>query len=178
MDKREAVVGTRVRSLREFSGVPKGTEGVIDEDYGSGVMVAWDLPDSPLPKGYKAHDGKPAVATGILRDGFDKDQELVFLEKVYCLGDPLRLVLQTSGGIPSDQAIRDLVYVAMANVCVGGQTTIELRDGDRVIGYREVALPRSERHPDVPGHIVQPRTVYEIDPPAGPSGPAGSGGHA
>lgn len=32
--------------------------------------------------------------------------------------------------------------------------------------------------PDIPqvlGHIVQPRTVYEIDPPVGPSGPAGPG---
>jgi|GEM_PF-6047033 len=27
--------------------------------------------------------------------------------------------------------------------------------------------------PYLPGHIVQPRTVYEIDPPAGPSGSSG-----
>lgn len=43
----EATVGTRVRSTLEFAGVPKGTEAVIDEDYGTGVMIAWDLPNQP-----------------------------------------------------------------------------------------------------------------------------------
>jgi hypothetical protein len=81
MTRNEAKVGTRVRALVEFSDVPKGTAGVIDEDYGRGVMVAWDLPGRPLPRGYRAHDGRPAVATGILRDGFAKDNELHFLER-------------------------------------------------------------------------------------------------
>jgi len=75
-------VGVRVRSLVPFSGVPKGTEGVIDEDYGTGLMVAWDLLGSPLPQGYRVYDGRPAVASGILRDGFDKARELHFLEEV------------------------------------------------------------------------------------------------
>ena len=83
MDKNEAIIGTRVKSLVDFAGVPKGTEGVIDEDYyGIGIMVAWDLPDQPLPKNYSCYDGKPAISSGILRDGFDKETELKFLEKV------------------------------------------------------------------------------------------------
>ncbi len=80
MTDSEATVGTRVRSTVDFAGVPVGTEGVIDEDYGSGVTVAWDLPDSPLPKGYCRYDGKPAFLSGILRDGFAKDTELKYLE--------------------------------------------------------------------------------------------------
>jgi hypothetical protein len=82
MTQREAKVGVRVRSLRDFSGVRKGTEGIIDEDYGAGVMVAWDLPAHPLPRNYFRYDGKPAIQTGILRDGFDKETELEFLEPV------------------------------------------------------------------------------------------------
>lgn len=78
----EARVGLRVRSLVDFSGVPKGTEGVIDELYSTGFMVAWDLPDRPLPPGYRSHDGKPAVRTGLLRDGFDEQKEGHFLEVV------------------------------------------------------------------------------------------------
>lgn len=75
-------IGTRVRASRGFVSVPKGTEGVVDEDYGSGVMVAWDLPDRPLPKGYSKHDGRPAIASGILRDGFDREMELHWLEVI------------------------------------------------------------------------------------------------
>lgn len=76
------IVGTRVKSAVEFYMVPVGTEGVIDEDYGSGVTVAWDMPDNPLPKGYRAHDGKPAMATRWLRDGFDKATELHLLIEI------------------------------------------------------------------------------------------------
>lgn len=78
----QAQLGVRVRSLVDFSGVPKGTEGVIDKDYGTGVTIAWDLPDRPLPPGYRQYDGKPMIQTGILRDGFDKERELQFLEVV------------------------------------------------------------------------------------------------
>ena len=79
MKREDAIIGKEVRSLVKFSGVPTGTKGIIDEDYGTGVMVAWDLPESPLPLGYKVHSGKPSSATGILRDGFDKTTELHFL---------------------------------------------------------------------------------------------------
>jgi len=75
----EAKIGTRVRSLVDFSGVTKGTEGIIDEDYGKGVMVAWDLPEQPLPNGYSYFTGK---RENILRDGFGKKDELHFLEVV------------------------------------------------------------------------------------------------
>ena len=79
----EAIVGTRVKSLVDFSGVPKGTEGVIDEDYVTGVMVAWDLPDQPLPPiRYSSRTGKMTFFPSILRDGFDKNNELHFLEKI------------------------------------------------------------------------------------------------
>lgn len=82
MNVEQARVGTRIRTLMEFSGVPEGTQGVIDEDYGSGVMVAWDLPGRPLPPGYRAHSGRPPAVTGLLRDGFDKRKELRYLEVV------------------------------------------------------------------------------------------------
>ena len=76
----EAKVGVRIRSLVNFSGIPKGTEGVIDEDYQTGVMIAWDLPDQPLPAGYRIYDGRSAIRSGILRDGFDKESELDLIE--------------------------------------------------------------------------------------------------
>lgn len=69
----QAKVGTRVRSNVEFSGVPAFTEGVIVENYGTGIMVEWDLPDK---------QAKP------LRDGFDKKKELQFLD--VCLTPPPR----------------------------------------------------------------------------------------
>lgn len=83
MTEYEVKIGQRVRSLETFSGVPEGTEGVIDEDYGTGIMVAWDLPNRPLPPGYVSHNGKPQIAPGQpLRDGFDKETELQYLEVV------------------------------------------------------------------------------------------------
>ena len=78
----EAIIGARVKALIPFVDVPVGTEGVIDEDYGTGVMVAWDLPGRPLPSGYRAHDGRSAVASRLLRDGFDKESELDYLRLV------------------------------------------------------------------------------------------------
>jgi hypothetical protein len=81
MTSEQAIVGTRVKALVGFSGVPRGTEGVIDEDYGTGVTVAWDGPPgfAKLPEGYRKYDGKYAIQTGILRDGFDKQEELKLL---------------------------------------------------------------------------------------------------
>ena len=82
MNLAQAVIGCRVRCLRGFSGVPQGTEGVIDEDYGTGVTVAWDLPERPLPSGYWSYDGRSAIQSGILRDSFDKETELNLLEAI------------------------------------------------------------------------------------------------
>lgn len=71
--QRLPAVGTRVRTRVPFSGVPEGSEGVVDGHYGTGVMVAWDLPTRPLPPGYREYDGRPAAAPGApLRDGFDR----------------------------------------------------------------------------------------------------------
>jgi hypothetical protein len=66
----EMVPGTRVRAERPFAGIPVHSEGVIDEANEESCVVAWDLPDAPLPKGYRKYDGKPAIASGIVRDGF------------------------------------------------------------------------------------------------------------
>jgi len=76
-------VGDLVRTLVDFPGVPKGTLGVVDEDYGSGIMVAWNLSERPLPPNYTRYNGVPACVPGSpLRDGFDKRTELHFLEIV------------------------------------------------------------------------------------------------
>ena len=84
MDKKPQV-GDRVRTNRGFLGVPKGSEGVIDEDYGSGVTVAWDLPARPLPEGWIFDLDNPTTwATNPenpLRDGFSVE-ELGFLDLV------------------------------------------------------------------------------------------------
>ena len=82
MKVQEIKIGTRIESLIGFWGVPIGTEGIIDEDYGSGIMVAWDMPGNPLPKGYAGYDRRPTFASGILRDGFDKETELDLIEVV------------------------------------------------------------------------------------------------
>lgn len=81
MELAQALVGTRVRANTEFFDVPEGTEGVIDEDYGTGVMVAWDLPSSPLPAGYFEWKGRHP-GRWLLRDGFDKETELQYLDIV------------------------------------------------------------------------------------------------
>jgi hypothetical protein len=76
----EAIVGIRVKSLVEFCNIPKGTEGIIDSDYETGVIVAWDLPDRPLPKEYMGISS--IYPKQPLRNGFDKETELCWLEVV------------------------------------------------------------------------------------------------
>jgi hypothetical protein len=65
-------IGKRVRSLVDFASVPKGTQGVVDEYWqsseGIAIMVAWDLPERPLPQNYNFYDKDNKV--DILRDGF------------------------------------------------------------------------------------------------------------
>jgi hypothetical protein len=85
MNAQQATIGARVRSLRDFANVPEGTEGIVVEDYGTGVTVAWDLPSRPYPKHLTPEAvGKLwAIDPGCpLRDGFDKETELRFLEVV------------------------------------------------------------------------------------------------
>lgn len=57
----EAKLGRSVRSRRSFIDVPAGTTGRIEDDYGAGFFVRWD--------------------NGV-RDAFDKNRELVWLEAV------------------------------------------------------------------------------------------------
>jgi len=82
-------VGSRVKSLRNFAGVKAGSTGTIDEDYGTGFMVCWDPPISrnvtleqcKAPVSEDDPFSKVAVK-GFLRDGFDKETELQFLEEI------------------------------------------------------------------------------------------------
>jgi len=81
-----SLVGRRVRALTEFAGIPKGTEGVVDEHYSTrhtygrgkfaatheGIMVRWGPPVNPDPR---------PKYTNPLRDGFGRDAE--FDELVY-----------------------------------------------------------------------------------------------
>lgn len=81
MTEKEARVGTVVKSNRDFEGVPKGTEGLIDELYEGGVTVAWDLPHRRIPRNWE-YTGQWAVEQGVpLRDGF-ATEELCFLDLV------------------------------------------------------------------------------------------------
>lgn len=76
-------VGAYVKNNRPFADVPEGTLGLIIEDYGTGIMVAWDLPDKPLPRTLTAPEIAAMFAIDPrcpLRDGFDKQDELDFLE--------------------------------------------------------------------------------------------------
>lgn len=83
--RRRFVIGSRVKALRGFSGVPINAEGIVDEHYTAGVMVAWDLEDRPLSADYAARilAGEPPLpqfALGApLRDGFSYG-DLAYLE--------------------------------------------------------------------------------------------------
>jgi hypothetical protein len=83
--RRRFTIGTRVKALRGFSGVPINTEGIVDEHYTAGVMVAWDLEDRPLREDYAelirgGLKPLPQAALGApLRDGFSYG-ELIYLE--------------------------------------------------------------------------------------------------
>lgn len=72
-------IGTWVTNKRAFSGVPRFTEGVVDEHWDGGCTVAWNLPGRPLPDFYREYDGIPSGISGILRDGFTL-KEMRFLE--------------------------------------------------------------------------------------------------
>jgi len=76
MEIEEAVVGAKVVSLRKFCEIKVGTNGVIVEDYGSGVTVAWDLPYRPaIPAGFTVEEVGDMWAVDPdcpVRDGFNK----------------------------------------------------------------------------------------------------------
>lgn len=85
---RPVPVGLRVRTRREFAGVPAWTEGVVVEDYGTGFMIAWDLPERPLD-GMRPEDVGRMFAVDPrcpLRDGFDKRTDAAYLDVVPGVG--------------------------------------------------------------------------------------------
>ena len=67
-------IGTRVRTNQPWPSAPVGTEGIVDEYFGNGgIMIAWDLPNQPLPSNYKVFDSKNPIR-GIIRDGFSESE--------------------------------------------------------------------------------------------------------
>ena len=78
-------LGTKVKTLVDWSGVPKGSVGYIVEDYGTGFTVAWDLDEKPYPHELSFEEVAKMYAVNYkcpLRDGFDKDKEMQYLEVV------------------------------------------------------------------------------------------------
>ena len=76
-------LGTKVKTLVAWSGVPVGTVGYVCEDYGSGYMIGWDLPNKPYPHDLTHEEvGKLWAVNNKcpLRDGFDKKDELQHLK--------------------------------------------------------------------------------------------------
>lgn len=69
-------IGRFVKNLIDYAGVPCGTRGVVDEHWqssqGISIMVAWDLPNRPLPKNYRIYDS--GININILRDGFTPNE--------------------------------------------------------------------------------------------------------
>lgn len=60
MKPQDATIGKRVMAMRAFNGVPRFSEGTVDEYYSGGVMVAWDH--------------SVGVITPGLRDGFSHEE--------------------------------------------------------------------------------------------------------
>ena len=78
-------LGTKVECIEDFPALPAGTVGYIVEDYGSGIMIAWDLPHRPYPKDKTPEEVADMWAIDAacpIRDGFDKETELQYL-KIY-----------------------------------------------------------------------------------------------
>lgn len=77
----DAVVGRWVRTNRTFATVPEGTMGLICEDYGTGIMIAWEY-DGYIPTMETANLPLINPRAPRERDGFDKARELQFLDLV------------------------------------------------------------------------------------------------
>lgn len=83
--ERRFVVGRYVRAAKAMPEVPIGTKGLIIQDFETGFMVAWDLPERPIPEGKSPEDiaGMWAINPDCpLRDGFDKEHDVYLLEIV------------------------------------------------------------------------------------------------
>jgi hypothetical protein len=94
MTRGEVQIGVRVRLVDpsdqlgrpHLTRIPMGTRGVIDDIYPGGCLVAWDLPNQPLPFGYWRWDHRAVedkLNERITRDPFDFDAgDLRFLEPI------------------------------------------------------------------------------------------------
>jgi len=85
MNKSDIRIGREVKTNTGFSGVPEGTHGFIIEDYGTGITIGWDKPDRKYPRNLPPETIAQLPATDPqcpLRDGFDKETELQYLEVV------------------------------------------------------------------------------------------------
>lgn len=169
MTKAQAQIGTRVRSLRDFCLIPKGTEGVVDQAYQigkeAGIMVAWDMPDRPLPTGYREYDGRPLIKSGILRDGFNLEDELQYLEVVGAQHDAASFFainlagcdFSTYGNVmyfhnPTPETIKDRNQPARAeiterllNLFRAKDTETQLRISDGGLLYVYVPISKQEQ---------------------------------
>ena len=75
----DATIGARVLLRNERACVPIGTVGVIIDEWGSGITVAWDLPERPYP-----YDLPPSAVARLPannplwpeRDGFYRGKQL------------------------------------------------------------------------------------------------------
>lgn len=78
-------IGDRVKLNTAFPNLKKDIEGVVVEDYGTGITIAWDLPNRPYPKDKTPQEVAEMWAVQPdcpLRDGFDKADELRYMEKL------------------------------------------------------------------------------------------------
>lgn len=83
MNQSQIKIGRPVEAIHQFPGVPKGTKGIIIQDYGTGIMIGWDKPERPYPKGKPPEVVAAMLAVNPqcpLRDGFDKKGELKYLK--------------------------------------------------------------------------------------------------
>lgn len=86
MRKEDIKIGLQVTTNRDWPGVPEGSKGIIIEDYGSGITIGWDLPGRPYPHNLQPQEVAEMFAIDPLcplRDGFDKETELQFLNTNY-----------------------------------------------------------------------------------------------
>ena len=80
MKQSDVELGMHVRCTQNFESVPKGTLGVVDEVFHRrSVWVAWNLPNRPLPSGYRVLNEAAVQKHGIYRERFEII-ELCFLE--------------------------------------------------------------------------------------------------
>lgn len=73
-------IGQWVTNNVAFSNVPIYSRGIIDFDYGTGVEVVWDLEDWKIPENYMSMSVTERKKIRLLRDGFDKETELQYLD--------------------------------------------------------------------------------------------------